>query len=551
MNKELELKTLSSLAKVFPNKIYGRSRSSCDAARGREVSFQIAYRSVDRQAHRYACDYDIRIVSELSEHVRAYRVENALSTFPVYPNTPDKQLITKQAGLFPDPLIPFEPSGERLHVSRDVWHALWISVYIDSDTAAKNYPVTVEFYRKGELKGKATFTVRLCDAVLPEQELVFTQWFHCDCIADAHGAKVFSEKHWRLIERYMRLAAEHGVNLILTPVLTPPLDTEVGGERPTVQLVDICLSDGKYGFDFSRLERYVAVARACGISRFEINHMFTQWGAAHAPKVAAKVNGRTKRIFGWETDATSEEYAAFLRALIPALIDVFERLGVKRSELYFHVSDEPQPAHIDNYRAAANLILPLIDGCNHIDALSSVEFYREGIISSPVTSTTHVDDFLREGVDKLWCYYYCGASVDVSNRFFAMPSSRTRAIGVQMYRAGIVGFLQWGYNFYYTQYSTRLVDPYLETSGGDVFPSGDAFSVYPYKDGAIPSLRLKVFGQALDDIRLLRLLERKIGKERVVRLIDETAGREVTFDFCPEEDFYYRLEDRIFDIIKD
>ena len=34
-------------------------------------------------------------------------------------------------------------------------------------------------------------------------------------------------------------AVAHGVNLLYTPLFTPPLDTQVGGERTTVQLVDV------------------------------------------------------------------------------------------------------------------------------------------------------------------------------------------------------------------------------------------------------------------------------------------------------------------------
>ena len=81
------------------------------------------------------------------------------------------------------------------------------------------------------------------------------------------------------------------MNMILTPVLTPPLDTEVGGERTTVQLADIEKTDGGYVIDLSRLERFIDICLANGIKYFEINHFFTQWGAEHAPKIVATVDG--------------------------------------------------------------------------------------------------------------------------------------------------------------------------------------------------------------------------------------------------------------------
>ena len=45
-----------------------------------------------------------------------------------------------------------------------------------------------------------------------------------------------------------------------------------------------------------------------------------------------------------------------------------------------------------------------------------------------------------------------------SNRFIAMPSYRTRSIGMQMFGYGIKGFLHWGYNFYNTQYSREQIN---------------------------------------------------------------------------------------------
>ncbi|UJF15626.1 hypothetical protein LZ578_11830 [Jeotgalibaca sp. MA1X17-3] len=74
---------------------------------------------------------------------------------------------------------------------------------------------------------------------LPPQKLIHTEWFHTDGMISYYGVEVFSEDYWEWVEKYLVMAVEHGVNMILTPIVTPPLDTEIGGERPTVQLVGI------------------------------------------------------------------------------------------------------------------------------------------------------------------------------------------------------------------------------------------------------------------------------------------------------------------------
>lgn len=78
------------------------------------------------------------------------------------------------------------------------------------------------------------------------------------------------------------------------------------------------------------------------------------------------------------------------------------------------------------------------------------------------------------------------------------------------------------------------------------FPSGDAFSVYPGKNGALPSLRSFVFYEALQDIALCKLLEEKTSRENVIKIIDETAAKDVRFADMPEDEQYlFKLRERI------
>ena len=115
-----------------------------------------------------------------------------------------------------------------------------------------------------------------------------------------------------------------------------------------------------------------------------------------------------------------------------------------------------------------------------------------------------------------------------------MPSVRNRYIAMPMFKYKLKGFLQWGYNFYYTQYSKRPVNPFFETDSGGAFPSGDPFSVYPGADGALESLRLVVFYNALQDLAAMRLLESFIGHEETLKIIEDVAGN-VVFSKCADD----------------
>jgi hypothetical protein len=249
----------------------------------------------------------------------------------------------------------------------------------------------------------------------------------------------------------------------------------------------------------------------------------------------ATVDGEYKKIFGWETDALSEKYREFLDAFVPELKAFLMKEGIFEN-CVFHVSDEPKEEHETQYRAVKEIMLKHLDGNYIIDALSAYSFYEKGIVSTPVVSTNHIHNFLDNGVKNLWAYYCTSQGIKVANRFMAMPSYRNRILGQQLYKSGVKGFLHWGFNFWFTQFSLKVLNPYADTSAGGAYQSGDAFVVYPLdEDGEVVcSLRLYVFNDGLQDMRALKLLEQLSDKQTVNELLSEIHG----FDEYPRNNQY-------------
>ncbi len=467
-------------------------------------------------------------------YTKWYHVRQVPVLFPAYgPESTDDNYLRKTPGLYPDLLEPPHYRG-RIQLASGLLHSVWITVAPEGNLEAGEHTLTVRVTSdKDEELAFHTLTLRVVDATLPEHGMMLTQWFHSDCLASYYQVPVFSERHWEIIGNYLRTAVEYGQNMILTPLFTPPLDTEVGGERLTVQLVDVTLNaDGSYSFGYDKLDRWVALCHACGMRYFEMSHLFTQWGAAHAPKIIAWVNGEEKRIFGWDTDAAGEEYATFLKAFLPSLVEHLKALGIDQN-CKFHLSDEPNGGCLEQYRHAKTVVSEALGGYDIMDALSSFDFYRDGLVSLPIPGNDHIAPFLEAGVEGLWTYYCCAQSKDVSNRFISMPSWRNRALGMQCFKYDISGFLHWGFNFYNNMYSVDAINPYLDTEGEQQVPAGDAFVVYPAPDGtALPSIRLMVFREALEDIAAMKLCAEKVGKEAVVGAMEEVFGG-IRFDRCP------------------
>nr|WP_284703735.1 DUF4091 domain-containing protein [Clostridium swellfunianum] len=134
-----------------------------------------------------------------------------------------------------------------------------------------------------------------------------------------------------------------------------------------------------------------------------------------------------------------------------------------------------------------------------------------------------------------------------------MPSLRNRIIATQFYKYNIAGFLHWGYNFWFNQYSRKPINPFHVTDGEFFVPSGDTFVVYPGKDGQpIESLRLVVFYEALQDLRAFKLLESIFDKEFVIKLIEEDTGKPITFKEYPKKDEYLlELREKVNQLIKE
>ena len=468
---------------------------------------------------------------KLKEYATIRRVMHIPVTLPFHAAGYDDNMLRVKPGLFPDVLDNLYYEG-KTPLSESELFSLWIEIDVPKDFEACESELSLEI--DFEKFGKASDSVKIevINATLPDEDIYFTQWFHADCLANYYRVESFSDEHWRIIENFARVASKNGITMLLTPVFTPPLDTAVGGERRTTQLVDVTVNDGKYTFGFDKLDRWVEMCDRVGIKYFEISHLYTQWGAEHAPKIMATVNGEYKKIFGWETEACSPEYKNFLRCFLTELLSHLKKSGNDK-RCIFHISDEPSLEHLENYKAAKEQIADILDGYLVMDALSRINFYKTGVVKNPIPASNHIDDFIEAGVEGLWTYYCISQWKGVSNRYHSMPACRNRSIGMQIYKYNIVGFLHWGYNFYNNQFSDSPINPYLETSSGNGFAAGDAYSVYPGIDGeCLESMRIKVFHEALQDIKAMKLCEKLYTHEEVVAAIEEVFGRAVRFNDC-------------------
>ncbi len=437
----------------------------------------------------------------------------------------DDGYINDGYGVFPDILRPFGNLGLVLR-SRE-WHAVWVTVGAGKPIPPGKYETTFHILKKdGTLLGSVRHKLKVLRIRLPETDLRITDWIHYDCIAARHDVRVFSRPFYRIFRQYLRSYICEGNTMLYVPLFTPPLDTEVGTERMTVQLVDVYEEDGGYRFGFDKLRRFIRFALKEGVRYFEFSHLITQWGGKACPKIEIHTANGVKNMFGWDVPSDDLRYFRFLDAFLPALVREIQELGIADVS-YFHLTDEPTEKSVDIYKKCRELLKLHIGDLPIMDALGVYTFYEEGLVDTPVPSIDVFPRFRDNKVSEMLVYNCLGqAGHNLTNRFIAMPSYRTRILGMMLYRAEVAGYLHWGYNFYNSALSLeKNLDPYAVNDAGGAFPPGDAFIVYPTADGVLSSLRYETVRDGYQDYRALMLLASAVGKPRVFSMLDDFGVR--------------------------
>ena len=259
--------------------------------------------------------------TQLINNISLFSVEHIKSDFPMSKNADDYYRFSKD-GFYPDLLVPI---SSNIEFKKGI-NVFWTEIVGDGSIIGEHC-IDIQIRSDNETLCETSLKCEIINANLDFNDFIYTNWFHTDCLMSYYNVDVFGDDYWRITENFLKTACDYGMNCVLTPIFTPPLDTEIGKERPTVQLVDVNITNGKYTFSFDKLSQWIEMAKKCGIQYFEISHFFTQWGARHAPKIMATVDGEYKKIFDWETKASSKEYTNFLKIFS----DEFKNLSKSKS----------------------------------------------------------------------------------------------------------------------------------------------------------------------------------------------------------------------------
>ncbi len=497
----------TSLHRIYPGTAPSPRRTiDLDAGRNYQVSFQAAVRNDRPQPLTVRCSVRESATATGTGpgglQIRIRRVGYVPQRHHT-PATDPAELdgVGHIPGLVPDPLYPEDAT------TLGPWEtqSFWITVRIPAEAAPGDRDLGVRIeVPGGASKAELTAKLRVHPLVVkPRKDFPVTQWWRAETIYDHYRIEAFGEDWWKHARAQLEDLRDHGVDVMgFVPLWCPRREAL---KRPPQLLKVTRTGDGEYAFDFEAVRRFVRMAKEVGFERFEWPHLWIYWGVRHAmPIYEFKEDGRAELLWPIDTDGHGPVYRGFLAQFLPRFHEFLVSEGILEMS-YFHLSDEPPLESLGRYRQARATLRELAPWMKVLDALSDVEFGKEGLTDWPCPIISSAPAYLRAGIPH-WVYFCCAPTGNHLNRFFDTPLAKIRMSGFLFHRLKANGFLHWGYNCWQKLETDEMLDPFADGAAGTWpgIPYGDPFVVYPGKDGPIDSIRWEVFAEALQDVALLQ-----------------------------------------------
>ena len=392
---------------------------------------------------------------------------------------------------------------------------LWVETAIPADTAPGDYTCTLRFFAHAGLADEMciqtlSFPIRVWNKQLPETGgMHLDLWQHPSNIARKHETPLWSEAHFRVLKPYLASLAELGQSVATVIASEMPWSGQCSHLEPDYpsDLFEYSMirvekdAAGEYHYDFSVLERYLALCERYGIdAEYEVFGLINIW--VH-PEVGhtgvAEDFPDAIRIVYRDADGckrymrTAAEISDYIRALEGFFVETgrIDRVRV--------VADEPADLslHIERLKNLRAIAPRLRFKCaiNHLEFLDQLDEWVDDYV--PCLPYLKDIEGLRARVSGRLCHYLC-CWPDYPNTFLRSPLLEGRLIGALTAYYKLDGFLRWNYTVWPEHPREKI--SYHPSD----WKAGDTNFVYPSNNGTpLLSLRYKALKRGMEDYRLI------------------------------------------------
>ncbi len=400
------------------------------------------------------------------------------------PNQPVSVLSRPAPAKYPDYLM----AENQIIVPKGIYQPIWITINIPVNAGAGTY---VGSLIVKSLQGDQSIPITL--SVYPfnipsERHLKVVEWYTTEEFERFHGIKeIYSEAWFSMLKTYAENMVSHRQNVFSVHMNSIEIRRS---------------ADGKFEFDFSRFDQIAQVFWNTGKMDWLETGFLTKFGDGEwfSTEISLKDIEVTDSETGKKVSLPGEEIVPYL---LPAFESHLRQKGWLNKTL-FHVKDEPSIHNAISWMEMSSYMHKYAPDLKRIDAIETTLLLKDIEIAVPKLDALGVwyDSFMewQQDGNELWFYtvgIYQGSFFP--NKTIDMPLIDSRILHWLNYRYDATGYLHWGWN----QWDENL---YQEVG----MHVGDAWHVYPVKDGVLNSLRWEQMRNGIQDYEYFWLLEDKI-----------------------------------------
>jgi hypothetical protein len=379
----------------------------------------------------------------------------------------------------------------RIDADANTTRPIWISVEVPRSAVPGTYRGTLTVLASGHTPVSLSIAVEALAPVLPAPKdwaFYLDLWQNPYALARYHRVPVWSAEHFARLKPHLRLLADAGQKVLTTTLLHAPwggqtydsYDSMIGWAR---------MADGRWKWDYSAFDRYVAFGRSCGIGPWIHCYSMIPWTNRLRYLDAATGN------YAWiDLKPGDPSY----EAVFGPFLEDFQRhlkakgwLGVTRIAMDERPLPVTQAARAVLARHAPKIPVALAGDGN--PAFSQ-------LIDDWCIALSDVDPALLQGraaQGKPTTFYVC-CNPQKPNTFVFSPPAEAHWIGLWAAARGYSGFLRWAFDSW-------TEDPLYETKHV-TWDAGDCFLIYP---GPRSSIRFERLRDGIEDYEKLRWLRQR------------------------------------------
>ncbi len=483
--KGVDVWVAGTMEKVFtcseaPSEL--KSSASLSAARDEHEAFQVVVRPTEGQE----LSVQRLEIGDLKSDAGSISANNITARTVGYVKVSTPSHKETETGMFPDPLMPFEPL-----VIKDT-RAFWIDVKVPKDAPAGEYRSSVKVISAGsEVLAEVPLTVRVWDFALPsDPPTLVNAWG----LYDKPFRRYYDDNFDEMMQKFKENLWDHRITHLAYPATDIPL--------PKISVAD----DGSVSINYTEFDAAVADNITHGMNALEI-------------PVPGKWENKEKLV-KWE----------YPMETVANIMANYEQHLKEKGWLemsYTFLIDEPGPAAMQTVREVHDFLKKAAPGlkrrCDFGYGATGkfgpgeevVARYREmaGYIEIWCPHIDCVDyEFLAERQKKgeeAWWYICCSASHPYPNCLIDYPWIDSRVPFWMLWKYGVTGYAYWTVNWWLEEPFNCFEDAVVMGKA-----NGDGLMIYPGKDGPIDSVRWELTRDGIEDYEYFVVLSRLVDKAK-------------------------------------